>query len=62
MKNGRCRMHGGPSPGTPKGNNNALKHGRFTAEAIAERRKLAALLREMQALVKRATYVIALYR
>jgi hypothetical protein len=23
MKNGRCRMHGGPSPGAPKGNKNA---------------------------------------
>jgi hypothetical protein len=25
MKNGRCRMHGGTSPGAPKGNKNALK-------------------------------------
>jgi hypothetical protein len=25
MKNGRCRMHGRPSPGAPKGNKNALK-------------------------------------
>ncbi|MFL6799891.1 MAG: HGGxSTG domain-containing protein [Xanthobacteraceae bacterium] len=23
MTNGRCRMHGGPSPGPPKGNRNA---------------------------------------
>jgi hypothetical protein len=35
MKNGRCRMHGGLSPGAPKGNKNALKHGRYTADAIA---------------------------
>jgi hypothetical protein len=33
MPNGRCRMHGGPSPGAPKGNKNALKHGLYTAEA-----------------------------
>jgi hypothetical protein len=34
MKTGRCRMHGGPSPGAPKGNKNALKHGRYTAQAM----------------------------
>ena len=27
-------MHGGLSLGAPKGNRNALKHGRYTAEAI----------------------------
>jgi hypothetical protein len=27
MPNGRCRMHGGMSPGAPKGNTNAFKHG-----------------------------------
>ena len=32
MANGRCRMHGGPSTGAPKGNQNALKHGRYSAE------------------------------
>ncbi len=52
MPNGRCRMHGGKSPGAPKGNRNALKHGRYTAEAIAERRELAALLRAMKGLVE----------
>ena len=50
MPNGRCRMHGGPSPGAPKGNKNALKHGRYSAEAVAQRRELAALLRTMRAL------------
>jgi len=35
-------MHGGPSPGAPRGNKNALKHGRYTAEAIAERRRARA--------------------
>jgi uncharacterized protein YjcR len=37
------------SPGAPKGNKNALKHGRYTAEAIAQ---IATLLREMNALAK----------
>ncbi|MGO8840343.1 MAG: HGGxSTG domain-containing protein [Methyloceanibacter sp.] len=27
MPNGRCRMHGGKSPGAPKGNRNAWKNG-----------------------------------
>ena len=45
MPNGRCRMHGGTSPGAPKGNKNALKHGRYTAEAIARRREIAELIR-----------------
>jgi hypothetical protein len=45
-------MHGGASPGAPIGNANARKHGLFTAEAIAERRELAALLRAMRGLVK----------
>ena len=35
MPNGRCRMHGGKSPGAPRGNGNARKHGLYTAEAIA---------------------------
>jgi uncharacterized protein YjcR len=50
MPNGRCRLHGGLSPGAPKGNRNALKHGRYTAEAIANRREVAALIRAMRAL------------
>ena len=33
MKNGRCRMHGGRSPGAPKGERNGrYRHGRWTAE------------------------------
>ena len=44
MKNGRCRMHGGTSPGAPKGNKNALKHGRYTAEATERRKEIAELL------------------
>ena len=51
MANGRCRMHGGKSPGAPRGNGNALKHGRYGAAAIAERRELVALIRSMRKLV-----------
>jgi hypothetical protein len=39
MKNGRCRMHGGKSSGAPKGNQNALKHGNYTAAAQAALRE-----------------------
>jgi len=52
MMNGRCRMHGGASPGASKGNKNALKHGRYTAETIANRREIAALVRERKGLVE----------
>jgi hypothetical protein len=45
-------MHGGKAPGAPKGNSHALKHGRYSAEAIAERRAFAALLRDMKGLVE----------
>lgn len=43
-------MHGGTSPGAPQGNQNALKHGRYTAEAIAARREVNALLRALKGL------------
>ena len=39
-----CRMHGAAG-GAPRGNKNALKHGNFTAETIAFRKKIAALAR-----------------
>lgn len=52
MKNGRCRMHGGTSPGAPKGNKNALKHGRYTAEAIAGRKSITELLRQARRLIR----------
>ena len=42
-------MHGGASPGAPKGKaNGAYRHGRFTNEAIERRRELNALIRLMQ--------------
>ena len=50
MPNGRCRMHGGPSPGAPLGNRFAWKHGAYTREAIAQRREVAELIRTMREL------------
>jgi len=38
-------MHGGKSPGAPKGNRNALKHGGRSAETIAMRREVNDLVR-----------------
>jgi uncharacterized protein YjcR len=43
----RCRMHGGAAgSGAPRGNKNALKHGRYTREAITERRHIRDLVRQ----------------
>jgi len=39
-----CRMHGAGG-GAPKGNQNALKHGRYSAQSITERDTLSAVLR-----------------
>ena len=48
MQNGRCRMHGGSSPGAPRGEANGnYRHGRFTCEAIEQRRQLNAWIRRM---------------
>jgi hypothetical protein len=50
----RCRMHGGAEgTGAPMGNQNALKHGHYTREAIAERRALRELIREARATLVR---------
>jgi uncharacterized protein YjcR len=46
-------MHGGPpGSGAPRGNQNALKHGLYMREAIAEHRRLQALLRQARRLVQ----------
>ena len=57
MPNGRCRMHGGMSTGprTPEGLARSRKanwkHGRYSAEAIADRRKAAAAVRLLRQLI-----------
>ena len=49
----RCRMHGGAAgSGGQPGNANAFKHGRYSAEAIYERRILRALLRGVKATIQ----------
>ena len=45
MPNGRCRMHGGKSPGAPRGNKNAFRHGGRSAEATAMRKETTELCR-----------------
>lgn len=43
----RCRMHGGAmGSGAPKGNQNALKHGKYTRRLLEIRRDVAQLMRE----------------
>jgi uncharacterized protein YjcR len=43
-------MHGGSlGSGAPKGNQNALKHGRYRRTRIEERRRLKMLLRQKMA-------------
>jgi glucans biosynthesis protein len=40
-------MHGGaPGSGAPRGNQNALRHGRYSGKAITQRRYLRNLIRE----------------
>ena len=49
----RCRMHGGaPGSGAPKANQNARKHGLFSGDAIAERRRIQGLLGEARKLLE----------
>ncbi len=56
MPNGRCRMHGGSSPGAPKGSaNGSYRHGLFTAEAIEERRELNAWIRDARSMAGEIT-------
>jgi hypothetical protein len=49
MPNGRCKTHGGRSPGAPRGERNGSWRGGFyTLEAQAERRRLRELIRQMR--------------
>ena len=53
MPNGRCRMHGGKSPGAPCGPANGnFKTGLWTKEAIASRHLVGQLLRKSRELLK----------
>ena len=50
----RCRMHGGNSPGAPRGEKNGnYRHGCYTQEKLEERQHFAELLRESRDLLSR---------
>jgi hypothetical protein len=52
MKNGRCRLHGGKSPGAPRGERNGnYRHGLPTIETAAQRRQAAEVRRELRRLL-----------
>jgi uncharacterized protein YjcR len=42
-----CHIHGGRSPGAPRGNQNALKHGRYAAGAITERNSTRSIIKQL---------------
>ena len=47
----RCHMHGGGAgSGAPRGNKNALKHGFYTREAFAERKRIGDLAQQSRKL------------
>jgi hypothetical protein len=49
----RCFQHGcAPGAGAPFGNKNAIKHGMYSASAVAERQSLKTYLKEMRDMVK----------
>lgn len=49
----RCRMHGGTSPGAPRGNQRALKSGEYTREALSQKREARAILKSLKELLMR---------
>ena len=56
----RCRKHGGAyGSGAPKGNQNAVTHGLFTADAIAEREDMKAMLVEAAAFMEKVRKAFA---
>ena len=49
----RCRMHGGAQgSGAPRGNQNALKHGAYTKDALRLRAEHRQLIRESTELLR----------
>jgi hypothetical protein len=49
----RCRMHGGtPKSGAPRRNRNARKHGLFTRDTIAARKRVQAMLADARKLLR----------
>ena len=53
MPNGRCRIHGGRSPGAPRGERNGnWRSGFYSQDAVANRRRVQALIGEMRRTLK----------
>jgi hypothetical protein len=53
MVNGRCRMHGGASPGAPRGAGNGMfKHGLRSIETIERRRQMTAEMRRIRSVMR----------
>jgi hypothetical protein len=53
MRNGRCRMHGGASPGAPRGaRNGRYRHGRATISEKAMKAEARRLRRALTASLK----------
>jgi len=49
MANGRCKLHGGKSPGAPRGTKNGnFRHGQRTQEAAERRREVRELLQTLR--------------
>src|SRR5689334_16022509 len=46
------RMHGGTSPGAPRGNQHALENGAHTREALAQQRVGRSVLRALRELIE----------
>lgn len=47
----RCRMHGGAEgSGAPKGNQNAQKHGRYSAKSVANKRRVMSFFKDYRKL------------
>lgn len=42
----RCDMHGGKSPGAPRGNQNALRHGYWSESGVAFRQRIAQAVKQ----------------
>ena len=47
----RCRMHGGNSPGAPKGNKNAFKHGLYAAGSVELKSQLNSAMKMLKLLM-----------
>jgi uncharacterized protein YjcR len=49
----RCHMHGGAQgSGAPKGNQNAFKHGHYSAQALYQRREIRKMLKDIAQFLK----------